>query len=206
MQCCNIRLTTQARTAVWPRRCSKKANQEAAQAEFAKALEHRFPESRRPRRTRTTRPGPWTAGSGYRVSWKKLQQRSSRRSDDPRATGALPTLNSAGSQTQCRRSSRPSVFLRTIPQVHAMLSQVYWPPTGICRRPSPSSEEALRLNASDADGWNNLGVLEARAGKPAAAREDFEHALRIAPDHARRESKSRLRRSGRQRQRTDSAL
>jgi Flp pilus assembly protein TadD len=36
----------------------------------------------------------------------------------------------------------------------------------------------------DPDGWNNLGVLEARSGRPAAARADFEHALRLQPDHA----------------------
>jgi Flp pilus assembly protein TadD len=43
---------------------------------------------------------------------------------------------------------------------------------------------ALRLRTNDPDDWNNLGVLEARAGKIAEAREDFLHALQLAPDHA----------------------
>ena len=42
---------------------------------------------------------------------------------------------------------------------------------------------ALQLLDGDADGWNNLGVLESRTGKTAAARADFEHALRLQPDH-----------------------
>ena len=64
-----------------------------------------------------------------------------------------------------------------------MLSQVI-EATGDLRQAIAEQREALRLNASDADGWNNLGVLEARAGNSSSAREDFEHALRIAPDHA----------------------
>jgi Flp pilus assembly protein TadD len=64
-----------------------------------------------------------------------------------------------------------------------MLSQVY-SADGHLQEAIAEQQEALRLNASDADGWNDLGVLEARAGNPAAAREDFEHALRITPDHA----------------------
>jgi Flp pilus assembly protein TadD len=40
------------------------------------------------------------------------------------------------------------------------------------------------LRANDADDWNNLGVLEAGAGRIAEAREDFRHALQLAPDHA----------------------
>jgi tetratricopeptide (TPR) repeat protein len=69
------------------------------------------------------------------------------------------------------------------PQVHAMLSQVY-SAGGYLQEAIAEQQEALRLHASDADGWNNLGVLEARAGNSAMARDDFEHALRIAPDHA----------------------
>ena len=69
------------------------------------------------------------------------------------------------------------------PQVHAMLSQVV-EATGDLRQAIAEQQKALLLNSSDADGWNNLGVLEARSGNAAAAREDFAHALRIAPDHA----------------------
>lgn len=43
---------------------------------------------------------------------------------------------------------------------------------------------ALSLEAGNADDWNNLGVLQARAGDRAAARKDFEHALAIDPQHA----------------------
>jgi Flp pilus assembly protein TadD len=43
---------------------------------------------------------------------------------------------------------------------------------------------ALRLRANDADEWNNLGVLEAKAGRLAEAREDVRRALQLAPDHA----------------------
>ncbi len=68
------------------------------------------------------------------------------------------------------------------PQVHAILSQVY-SANGHLQDAIVEQQEALRLNASDADGWNNLGVLEARAGNSGVARDDFEHALRIAPDH-----------------------
>jgi Flp pilus assembly protein TadD len=68
------------------------------------------------------------------------------------------------------------------PQVHATLSQVY-SANGQLPEAIAEEQEALRLNAADADGWNNLGVLEARAGNSAMARDDFEHALRIAPDH-----------------------
>ncbi len=43
---------------------------------------------------------------------------------------------------------------------------------------------ALKQLDDDADGWNNLGVLEARTGQTASARADFEHALRLDPGHA----------------------
>jgi Flp pilus assembly protein TadD len=43
---------------------------------------------------------------------------------------------------------------------------------------------ALRLRENNADDWNDLGVLEARAGKITEAREAFLHALRLVPDHA----------------------
>jgi Flp pilus assembly protein TadD len=45
-------------------------------------------------------------------------------------------------------------------------------------------QAALRINQKDADGWSNLGVLHAQSGQPAEARNDFEHALAIDPQHA----------------------
>ena len=69
------------------------------------------------------------------------------------------------------------------PQVHAMLSQVY-AAMGDLRQAIAEQQQVMRSNATDADAWNNLGVLEARDGNANAARDDFEHALRIAPDHA----------------------
>ena len=45
-------------------------------------------------------------------------------------------------------------------------------------------QTALQLAPKDADGWNNLGVLHARAGQTAEARKDFVRALDLAPDHA----------------------
>ncbi len=69
------------------------------------------------------------------------------------------------------------------PSIHALLSQVL-DTTGQLNEAIAEQQKALHLDASDADGWNNLGVLEARAGKTAGARADFEHALRLKPDHA----------------------
>jgi Flp pilus assembly protein TadD len=43
-------------------------------------------------------------------------------------------------------------------------------------------KQALQLQPQDPDGWNNLGVLEARFGKPDAARADFQRALQLAPN------------------------
>jgi Flp pilus assembly protein TadD len=45
-------------------------------------------------------------------------------------------------------------------------------------------QAALRIDAKDADGWSNLGVLHAQSGQSVAARSDFEHALAIDPQHA----------------------
>jgi len=69
------------------------------------------------------------------------------------------------------------------PIVHALLSQVL-ASTGQLDEAIREQQTALHLNENDADGWNNLGVLEVRAGKTSEAREYFEHALRLAPDHA----------------------
>lgn len=62
--------------------------------------------------------------------------------------------------------------------------------TGSLHEAADEQRIALKLLEDDADGWNNLGVLEARTGQTAAARADFEHALRLQPDHA--EAKANL--------------
>ena len=77
------------------------------------------------------------------------------------------------------------------PGVHALLAQVL-STTGQQEAAIIEQQEALRLDATDADGWNNLGVLEIKAGKSAQARTDFEHALRLAPNHE--QAKSNLQR------------
>ncbi len=69
------------------------------------------------------------------------------------------------------------------PDLHALLSQAL----GTAGELEPAVAEqkmAVHLRADDADNWNNLGVLEARAGRVGEAREDFRHALRLAPGHA----------------------
>ncbi len=69
------------------------------------------------------------------------------------------------------------------PTVHALLSQML-ATTGQLDDAILEQQKALHFDANDADGWNNLGVLEARAGKISEAREDFNHALRLAPNHS----------------------
>jgi Flp pilus assembly protein TadD len=66
--------------------------------------------------------------------------------------------------------------------VHGLLSQVLGE-LGQTGEAIGEEKRSLQIDAMDADGWNNLGVLEARAGQSAAARADFEHALRLQPDH-----------------------
>jgi Flp pilus assembly protein TadD len=39
----------------------------------------------------------------------------------------------------------------------------------------------LSINPRNADDWNNLGVLQARAGETKSARIAFEHALALNP-------------------------
>lgn len=68
------------------------------------------------------------------------------------------------------------------PVLYALLSQVL-AGTGQLEEAIAEEKAALHLRINDADGWNNLGVLEARAGNTAAARNDFHHALQLAPGH-----------------------
>jgi Flp pilus assembly protein TadD len=65
--------------------------------------------------------------------------------------------------------------------VHSALSQVL-AATGNVQEATVEQRTALKLVEDDPDGWNNLGVLEARTGNFDAARADFEHALRLQPD------------------------
>jgi Flp pilus assembly protein TadD/mono/diheme cytochrome c family protein len=66
--------------------------------------------------------------------------------------------------------------------LHSLLSQAL-EGTGDLAAAIAEQKNALRLSSDDADGWNNLGVLEARAGKNTSARSDFLHALQLAPGH-----------------------
>jgi Flp pilus assembly protein TadD/mono/diheme cytochrome c family protein len=69
------------------------------------------------------------------------------------------------------------------PLLHSALSQVL-AAAGSLEQAIEEQRIALKLLENDADGWNNLGVLEARTGQSGAARADFEHALRLQPDLA----------------------
>jgi Flp pilus assembly protein TadD len=69
------------------------------------------------------------------------------------------------------------------PTSHSLLAQLLAARGDL---PAAISEQqaALHLNAKDADGWSNLGVLKAQSGQATEARSDFEHALTIDPRHA----------------------
>ncbi|HEY1809469.1 MAG TPA: tetratricopeptide repeat protein [Acidobacteriaceae bacterium] len=77
-------------------------------------------------------------------------------------------------------------------EVHALIAQLL-DAGGQLPQAIDEQRAALRLQPADPDGWNNLGVLEARAGRAAAARADFLHALQLNPGHAQaRANLSRL--------------
>jgi Flp pilus assembly protein TadD len=69
------------------------------------------------------------------------------------------------------------------PTSHALLAQLL-AARGDLKAAITEQQAALRLNAKDADGWSNLGVLHAQTGQSTEARSDFEHALAIDPHHA----------------------
>ena len=69
------------------------------------------------------------------------------------------------------------------PDLHALLSQAL-AGSGKLEQAVVEQKTAVHLRTTDPDDWNNLGVLEARAGRVNEAREDFRHALQLAPDHA----------------------
>ncbi len=160
---------------------NREGNQEAAQAEFAAALRID------PQNLDALEALGQLALSQGQASQavEFLEKAETRSPDDPIVRQQL-ALAYAQSGRYADAAQQLNAALRLSPddpQVHAMLSQVN-EATGDLRQAIVEQQQALRLNASDADGWNNLGVLEARAGNSAAAREDFEHALQIAPDHA----------------------
>ena len=70
---------------------------------------------------------------------------------------------------------------------HRALAQVYGQ-LGRSVEALGEQRRVLELNPGSAGDWNDLGVMEARAGDKAAAREDFERALAIEPgnEQARR--------------------
>ena len=67
--------------------------------------------------------------------------------------------------------------------VHSALSQVL-ASKGDLEEAIVEQKQALKLLENDPDGWNNLGVLEARTAKKEAARRDFQRALELQPGHA----------------------
>ncbi len=85
--------------------------------------------------------------------------------------------------TRWSSCARPSRLSPDNPELHSLLSQAL-ASTGQLQQAIAERKAALHLRANDPDDWNNLGVLEARAGRIAEAREDFRRALQLAPDHA----------------------
>ncbi len=69
------------------------------------------------------------------------------------------------------------------PTSHALLAQLL-AARGDLAAAITEQQAALRLNAKDADGWSNLGVMHAQTGQTTEARSDFEHALAVDPRHA----------------------
>ena len=59
-----------------------------------------------------------------------------------------------------------------------------WPAPGNWSRRLRNEKPHFVCEQTTPDDWNNLGVLEARAGRITEAREDFLHALQLVPDHA----------------------
>ena len=69
-----------------------------------------------------------------------------------------------------------------VAEYHALLSQAL-DASNQSTEALAESEKAAELDPADADNWNNLGVQQARARHIEAAREAFQRALKIEPDH-----------------------
>jgi Flp pilus assembly protein TadD/mono/diheme cytochrome c family protein len=158
----------------------KEGNQDAAQSEFAASLRIN------PQNVDALEGlGQLALSRGQPAPAAEYLEKAVQRSPDDPVVREQLALAYAQSQRYSHAIQQLQQARRLSPndaQVHAMLSQVY-SADGHLQEAIVEQQEALRLNASDADGWNNLGVLEARAGNSVTARDDFEHALRIAPDH-----------------------
>jgi tetratricopeptide (TPR) repeat protein len=66
---------------------------------------------------------------------------------------------------------------------YALLSRVY-SSMGHWTEALGARRQALDINPGDADGWNDMGVLEVHLEHYDLARDDFTHALQIDPQHA----------------------
>ncbi len=116
---------------------------------------------------------------------RHLEAATTRKPDSPEAHERLAqAYGSSGRMEDAIAQLREAVKLAPRSgQSHGLLSQALDAGGQIAEALS-EAREAVKLDATDPDGWNNLGVLEARAGHTDAARSDFEHALIIQPGHA----------------------
>jgi Flp pilus assembly protein TadD/mono/diheme cytochrome c family protein len=73
------------------------------------------------------------------------------------------------------------------PTLHALLSQVLSTNDHLAMA-IEEQKKALQLDADDPDGWNNLGVMQARNGNTTEARLDFLRALQLNPSHSQARS------------------
>jgi Flp pilus assembly protein TadD len=79
------------------------------------------------------------------------------------------------------------------PVLHGLMSQAL-ASSGQMDEALAEAKTTVKLRANDPDDWNNLGVLEARAGHKGEARDAFFHALQLAPAHA--QARANLQRLG----------
>lgn len=87
-------------------------------------------------------------------------------------------LSEAANQLQQALHVRPKSAI-----TFALLSRVY-SSMGQWKDALGARKQALSLQPDDADGWNDLGVLEVHLSDVTLARNDFQHALQIDPNHA----------------------
>jgi tetratricopeptide (TPR) repeat protein len=87
-------------------------------------------------------------------------------------------LSGAADQLEQALRVRPTSAI-----TYGLLSRVY-SSMGRYNDALAARKKALHLQPNDADGWNDLGVLEIHLSDVALARNDFQHALQIDPNHA----------------------